>query len=93
MKVDVQALAELARLEITDAERAQLEKEFPALLDFVDTIQRAQVEKTSSTGLSNVMREDGEPHESSLHTKELLEAAPATKGGYVKVREVLSRRK
>ncbi|MDO8561924.1 MAG: Asp-tRNA(Asn)/Glu-tRNA(Gln) amidotransferase subunit GatC [bacterium] len=38
-KVDVRALARLARLEVSDEELAKLEREIPDILKFVETIQ------------------------------------------------------
>ena len=90
--VDVKTLASLARLEVSDAELKKLEKDISAILGFVETIQKADVgEPRRAPVLQNVMREDGEPHESGIHTKELLDAAPAHKKGYVAVKQVLSR--
>ena len=41
--IDVRALAKLARLEVSDAELAKLEKEIPDILAFVETIKKADV--------------------------------------------------
>lgn len=93
-KVDVKALAKLARLDVSDAELAKLEKEIPAILAFVEQIQSAPKEAVQSDEqLRNVMRDDAEPHESGLHTEVLLAAAPATKDGKVVVKQVISRKK
>jgi len=39
VRIDVRALASLARLEVSDEELAKLEKEIPEILKFVETIQ------------------------------------------------------
>ncbi len=102
-KVDVRALAKLARLEVSDEELLKLEREIPSILAFVETIQKADVEMRPSTGsassppassgLHNVMRDDGEPHESGIYTEALLAQAPARKGNRWAVKQVISRGK
>ena len=94
MDVDIAALAKLARLEVSDAEIAKLEKEIPDILAFVETIQKADVSTEAKTdGLRNVMRADENPIESGKYTKTLLDAAPAREGDRVAVKQVISRKK
>src|SRR5882672_4351216 len=89
-KVDVRALANLARLEVSDEEVAKLEKELPSVLAFVEQVQKASTEAPAEEhSLRNVMREDINPHEGGLYTKKLLDAAPATEKDQVKVMQVL----
>ena len=105
-KVDVRALAALARMEVSEAELDTLAKELPAILAFVETIQAASAggsrlrqgsggqasEPKKDPMLHNVMREDGEPHESGIYTEKLLSQAPVTKDGRVVVKQVISRK-
>jgi aspartyl-tRNA(Asn)/glutamyl-tRNA(Gln) amidotransferase subunit C len=89
-KVDIRALANLARLEVSDEEVAKLEKELPSILAFVEQIQKASAEAPASDPmLKNVLREDADPHESGLYTKKILDAAPAQEKDQVKVMQVL----
>ncbi len=94
-KVDIAALAKLARLEVSPEELSKLEKEIPEILAFVDTIQKANADAHPSTGseLRNVMRADENPHESGAYTEVLLSAAPAREGDRVAVKQVISRKK
>ncbi len=93
-KVDIAALAKLARLEVSDAELVKLETEIPAILHFVETIQKANVSgEAKSDGLRNVMRADENPHESGKYTKALLDTAPAREGNRIAVKQVISRKK
>lgn len=93
-QVDVKALAQLARLDVGDAELARLEKEIPAIVGFVE-----QIQKVSSTAAAespehhNVMRDDVGAHESGLYTDELLAAAPSQRDGRVVVKQVISKKK
>ena len=94
MTVDVNALAKLARLEVSAEEAARLEKEIPDILKFVETIQKADVSGVSETkNLRNVMRADENPIESGTYTETLLKAAPAREGDRVSVKQVISRKK
>lgn len=93
-KVDVRALASLARLQVSDEELAKLEREIPEILNFVQTVQSVSAHaRKSEPVLRNVMRGDIGPHESGLYTEELLKAAPAREGNRIAVKQVLSRNK
>ncbi len=89
--VDIKKLAELSRLSIDDQEVRQLEQEIPEILDFVDQIQDAKLAGTEKEVGEhyNIMREDVEPHESGKHTKEMVDAMPDSKDGYLKVRKII----
>lgn len=91
--IDIPALAKLARLEVSEAELTKLGEEIPSILAFVETVQKAPVgEGTHAPTLRNVMRADGNPHESGLYTEKLLAAAPAHNKGRVVVKQVISRK-
>ncbi|OGG53481.1 hypothetical protein A3H16_01820 [Candidatus Kaiserbacteria bacterium RIFCSPLOWO2_12_FULL_53_8] len=93
-KVDVAALAKLARLEVGPEELVKLEKEIPDILAFVETIQKASAGvEHKGQGLHNVMRVDENAHESGKYTKQLLDAAPAREGDRIAVKQVVSRNK
>ena len=95
-KVDVAALAKLARLDVSEEELSKLEKEIPNILAFVEIIQAASAKsfgEPKEGGLQNVMRADENPHESGVYTEKLLQAAPAREGDRIAVKQVLSRNK
>jgi len=95
-QIDVRALAQLARLEISDEEVAKLETEIPSILSFVATVQATSAKsfgEPKEAPLRNVMRADENPHEGSLHTEKLLGAAPAREGDRIVVQQVVSRKK
>lgn len=90
--VDVAALAKLARLEVSPQELTRLQEEIPAILSFVETIQKASSEAPSEMPmLRNVMRKDENPHESGLYTDDLLAAAPLQKDNQIAVKQVISK--
>jgi aspartyl/glutamyl-tRNA(Asn/Gln) amidotransferase C subunit len=94
IRVDIRALAQLSRVDISDAEVTKLEMEIPSILEFVDTIQGVDVsgvvlDKT----LHNVLRLDENPHESGMYTEALLRGAPAVVDNRIAVKQVVSRKK
>ncbi len=91
--IDIKALAKLARLDMSEEELAQLETELPSILQFVDTIQKADVSTdVVAPELRNVVRADENPHESGVYTEALLSAAPAREGDRIAVRQVISKK-
>lgn len=89
---DIESLAALARIELTEDEKQSLLKDIEEILSFVDQVQEVDVDMSAEGRLGiphNVMREDGEPHEKGVYTRALLKAAPRTKDGYVKVKNIL----
>lgn len=92
--VDIAALAKLARLEVAPEELARLEKEIPAILGFVEEIQKvSDAVETKSPEHRNIMRDDVNPHESGAYTEDILAAAPAQRDNQVVVKQVISRKK
>lgn len=93
-QVDVKALAKLARLDVADDELAKLEEEIPAILGFVEQIQKVSAEIGHPTPEHhNVLRDDSNPHESGIHTRTLIDAAPGQKNDHIVVKQVISRKK
>ncbi len=91
--VDSAALAKLARLAVSEEEVAKLAQEIPAILAFVDTIQKAHTgSETTPPILRTVTRVDERPIEGGTHTEALLSAAPSREGDRIAVKQVISRR-
>ncbi len=89
---DVKRLAALARISISDAELDTFSKEFESVLAYV-----GQIEKLDATAapdlrptVRNVLREDGEPHRSAVHTEKLAAQFPEREGDYLKVKKIIS---
>ena len=88
---DIKKLSELCRIEMSEAEQEKILKEMDSILCFVNQIQEPKIDITERDAgeLRNVMREDGEPHESGKYTKDILREAPKVRGGYVEVKKIL----
>ncbi|MDP3995157.1 MAG: Asp-tRNA(Asn)/Glu-tRNA(Gln) amidotransferase subunit GatC [bacterium] len=91
-KKEVQKIALLSRLELSDEETEQYAKELSAILGYVDMLSEVDTENTEITsqvtGLSNVMRED--VVRSFDNPKELISLAPEHQDNLVKVKAVFS---
>lgn len=89
---DVDQIALLARLNLTDAEKQKYQTELSAILGYVDTIAEVNTDKVEPTaqvtGLSDVVRTDIKDP-SKLSQAEVLSNAPDKKDGYIKVKAVL----
>lgn len=97
-KVDIRALAALARLKVSDEEVARLEGEIPHILAFIDSISRVAIGGVSSSNSHlpehrTIMREDTEAFEPGAFTEALLAAAPARTKDRVVVKQVLKKNK
>lgn len=88
---EVKKLAELARIEVGDAEAATLATDMEQILGYVEQVRNiAEIPGgVPEGGPVNVMRADAEPHKSSAYTDALMSAAPETEDGLVKVKKIL----
>ena len=86
---DVQRLAELARLALTDEELDRFARELGAILGYVEQLKEVDVtdvEPTSQvTGLQNVLRDDVSDQRLAISHEELKRMAPEFRDGYVVV--------
>lgn len=88
---DVHHLANLARLDIPQEEQEALLQDLTSILGYIDQINGAQIElgDPSAPEHRNIAREDIATNVTGSNTDALLAEAPATEGGFVKVKKVL----
>lgn len=87
---EVEHLANLARIGMTDDEKRELQKDLERILGYVSEIK--EVSEKAEIAVSedrNVMREDGVSHENGMFTESLLSQAPFREKNYIKVKKVL----
>ncbi len=92
-KKDIEHLAKLSRIAITDEKAEHFAEEITSILGYV-----SEIEEITGSGalqkkvgrLYNVMREDEHPHEPGVYTEDLLNLAPERDGQYVKVKKILA---
>ena len=91
-KEEIQALAELARLELQEEDIIAYQKDFKGILDYISTINSVEVDSFDEQvrgDTVNMMREDDESYEPGEFTQILLDAAPQREGDYIKVAKIL----
>ena len=91
-KEDIEHLAKLSRIQVTEDEASSLAEDISSILGYVSEIENATADAVGEKKvgpLYNVLREDGEPHEGGLYTEDLLKSAPRTQGQYIKVKKIL----
>lgn len=88
---DIKKLSELSRISVSPDEMASMPGEISSILDYISQINKAisKDEITPSYNLVNVLRADENPHESKIHTEEILKEAPQRQGDYLKVKKIL----
>ncbi len=94
-KKDIEHLASLARIELSDHEIEKLEADFERILTYIEKLKTAEtggVEPLAHVlGSANVARLDEAPKEIYTEPHSLVEAAPQKKDGYVAVKSVWNR--
>lgn len=90
--MEIEKLAKLARISLSQTEKEKLQKEFEAILGYISVLKEADMgdleRDFSKTEALNVVRTDENAHKSEEFTKDLLEGAPFVEAGYVKVKHV-----
>lgn len=83
----IEKLATLARIAITDEEKAQFGKEIESILGYVSEIQEVAKEGKQTISIKNVLREDVAVN---TDPENLLEEAPHTEGDFIAVKKILA---
>lgn len=91
-KQDVEQIAALARLDLTESDIQKYQKELSAILDYIDLIGKVDTKNIKPTaqvtGLTDVVRKD-EKIPSKLSRDDIFSNTPDKKDGYIKVKAVL----
>ena len=89
-KEEVEHIAKLARLELSEAENKKMQKDLSAILDYFDLLKKApkpgSVEKKTEN--VNVTREDKNLPKDASVAEKLVAAAPDKKDDYIKVKAI-----
>lgn len=92
-KKEVQHIAKLARLGLTEKEIKKYQKELSSILDYIEKLKEVDVSRISPTShsieMENVIRSDEVKSAKSEVIKKIIEQAPETKEGFLKVKSIL----
>lgn len=87
---EVQQLAKLARLKLSDEECNQYQDDFKHILSYIDSISSVDISQHDDEHVTNnIVREDNQHDEPRQYQHDLLRAAPATEDSYIKVNKIL----
>ncbi|MDP1707299.1 MAG: Asp-tRNA(Asn)/Glu-tRNA(Gln) amidotransferase subunit GatC [bacterium] len=90
---EVKKLAALARIKISENELEKFTSEFDAILAYVGQLEKLDLPHGTDrekSVLRNVMREDGEPHETGRYTKMLAAQFPQREGDALSVKQIIT---
>jgi aspartyl-tRNA(Asn)/glutamyl-tRNA(Gln) amidotransferase subunit C len=91
-KEQIEHIAKLARIELTEEEKERFTKELSSILDYVNQLNKVDASKIEGisrvTGLENIVRKDTEDKIRDKKYK-LLNEAPKRKGDYIQVPKIL----
>lgn len=90
-KEQVQHIAKLARLELTEQETEKMQKDLSSILDYFNLLKKAKVSKKAGAAAkgNNGTREDKVVEHSSTLANTLIGASPDKKDDYIKVKQVM----
>jgi len=90
-KKEVEYIARLARLRLTEEEKEKYTKQLAQILDYINKLNEADTEKTEPTShvvpVSSAFRED--EVKPSLAQEEILKNAPDKMRGFFRVKKVV----
>ena len=91
-KKEVEHLAELSRIKLSDTEIKKFQDDLGSILDYVDQVKEAvtKIDSAPKVGLvHNVLREDKDPHNRGENREEIIESFPKKEGSHLKVKKIL----
>lgn len=90
-KKEVEHIAQLARIELTEDEKEKFAKELGAIIEYVQELDSAPTENIEPidqiSGLDNITRED--EITPSISNEKVLQNAPEKEDGFFKVKKIL----
>lgn len=92
-KKEVEHIARLVRLGLSEREKKKLLEELSAILDFVNKLNQVKTDRVEPTaqitGLENITRLDQGRLKTKKETDKLLDLAPEVEKRYIKVKAIL----
>jgi aspartyl-tRNA(Asn)/glutamyl-tRNA(Gln) amidotransferase subunit C len=93
-RADVEHLARLARVRLTESEKEQLPEQLSSIVAYVGVVSDIVadgVDTVPQVGVRhNIFRTDEITNQPDEYTKAILAEIPATEGRYMKVKKILS---
>jgi len=90
---ELEHLAQLARIELTEADKKSLAKEFDSILGYVDQLKKVEVSMDAEGrvgAVKNAMRPDLVEDTTSEDREALLNEAPDREGDFIAVKKMIA---
>lgn len=90
-KKQVEHIALLARLKLSEKEKEKYARELSQILDFVEKLKKVDTSKVEPfifEKIKNVLREDIEKKNEKGKSKKLIEQAPEKENNYIKTKKI-----
>ncbi len=89
--VNIDKLAELARLEIPESEKESIRKDFGAILNYIKQIEEVDMplESVQSYDMTNVFRPDVVTQEKGTYSESIKNEMPDQEQGFLKVKQIM----
>lgn len=90
---EIEHLANLARIKLTDTEKQALTKEFDSILGYIDQLKKVQVSlenENRMTMVKNVSRTDEAVNTTKEDRERLLNEAPQRVDDYIAVKKIFA---
>lgn len=92
-KEQIEHIAKLARMELTEEEKERVTKDLSSVLDYVEKLNEVNTSKINGisqvTGLENIVRNDESRMMNQELREKLLKEVPKRKGDYIQVPKIL----
>ena len=91
-KEEVNKIAKLARIELTEQEIEKMRKDLSAVLDYFNLLKKISSEKSDLSGTPIkylILRKDEAIPQPDGMSEKIIKAAPAKKGNHIKVKAIL----
>ncbi len=90
---ELEHLATLARIKLTEEDKESLLKEFDSILAYVDQLKKAEVSMDAESrvgAVKNIMRPDEVIATSGIDREALLKEAPDREGDFIAVKKIIA---
>jgi aspartyl-tRNA(Asn)/glutamyl-tRNA(Gln) amidotransferase subunit C len=87
---DILKLSELAKIEVKEGEIESLKKDFESILEYINQIESVSIgDVNPAFSTQNVAREDVVKNSPEMYREDILNSAPNTENGFIKVKKIL----
>jgi aspartyl-tRNA(Asn)/glutamyl-tRNA(Gln) amidotransferase subunit C len=90
---ELENLAQLARIKLTEEDKAVLVKEFDSILGYVDQLKKVEIKMDAESrvgAVKNIMRPDVAEDSSPAEREALLNEAPHREGDFIAVKKIIA---